>query len=78
MIFQRHVILWLVLFTAPVATDAKAMTSVLDDANRAVEQNNFELAESLLDEHLEENSQDADARFLYARVLSLQDYLFRG
>ena len=72
MIFQRHVILWLVLFTASVATDAKAMASVLDDAIRAVEQNNFELAESLLDEHLEENSQDADARFLYARVLSWQ------
>ena len=72
MIYQRHVILWLVLFTASVAIEAKAMASVLDDANRAVEQNNFELAESILDDHLKQDSHDTDARFLYARVLSWQ------
>jgi YaiO family outer membrane protein len=72
MIFQRRVILLLVLFTALVAIDAKAIASVLDDANRAVEQNNFDLAVTILDEHLKENIHDTDTRFLYARVLSWQ------
>lgn len=72
MMIRQFVILLQALCSAMLAIDASAASDVLDQAHRAVEQKNFEQAESILASRLEQDSDDAEARFLYARVLSWQ------
>lgn len=72
--FRQRVMFLLVLCSAAVAIDAKAVAGVLDDANSAVDQKDFELAGSILASHLKQDSDDVEARFLYARVLSWQSH----
>ena len=70
--FRQVITLLVAVLISIMAATASAAETDVDRARQAVEKRDFKLAESILEDHLGDNSSDSEARFLYARVLSWQ------
>ncbi len=68
----RQLVILLVMSGFALAVEADSTAESFAKATSAVDNSDFKLAETILYDHLRQNHDDIEARFLYARVLSWQ------